>query len=950
MNNQADQTKLRRLQNRIRARKGLIGCGAQFSVALHYCGKLVYAGTDRWGQEEARTWTGVMSLACGADYIMALLEDGTLRVAGKPPFDPSLIRKVSCGRTFSVGESHLAVLLGNGRIVTLGDNRFGQCNTGSWPSVTDVVCGRTFTAGVTLPGQVFVVGGSRAFRDAVREWRNVAGLFTDEKGNHLYAITDEGRLLSTRRLPRETKKWRELVYVSSNGQAIWAVTTGGALLSTGKDVDLLSDRKQYVACSVGASHVLALTRDGQVLSVGSNDFGQCNTTRFGSLFPNFDELRVARRERSDHMTEQERRYQVALSDTARCRSRLACGKRITVCINAEGRVLTTAEFPTIRSWSQVRAVACGNAHVLGLHDNGTVSADGNNIDGCTDVSSWEKVKAVAARRYHSLGVTEDGQVLFTGRNDCGQGDVFQWTRVNRIAADDRYTVGVTYDGQILLCGDLPFDPSVITEEWRNPVSLVAASTHVACLYADGTVRTTLPTMNTHEWSGVRAIAAGEDLTLGLCYGGHVVAAGGADGISEGFSAWQQVVDIGCGDGYAAALTSDGRVLVVSRHGNGASASYPVVSPNGHRAWDMSEAGRWQGIIALACGPSHLAGLNENGQIQACGADEDGQCSAVNHFVVFRDPRQLYGYGQYGRHLEQEIQAHRAATLPKEESRPNLRETLSPVEAAVAMRGKFAIGMAHTLVLREDGTVSADGANDCGQQDLAAYESAVYVAAGPYRSAAILSDGRIVMSGRNSDGQSDARALNREVDGETGTVGERGSWVQISCGHSHTVALRSDGRVFSVGANPDGRCDTTSWQDVAEVCCGIRHTAARRADGTCLATGDNRYGQCNLEAWRDTVMVAAGEFHTAALCADGRVVAVGDNRKGQCNVEDLTDVVSIACLPESTLCVLADGRVIMRGGSGELNAAVESLRDVVALETCEHRVAVVTATQEMVLIP
>ena len=277
MNNQADQTKLRRLQNSIRARKGLIGCGAQFSVALHHCGKMVYTGTDRWGQEEARAWSGMIALTCGTDYIMALMEDGTLRMAGKPPVDPAHIRMLSCIRSVSVGGSHLAILLGNGRTVTIGENSRGQCNTTNWPSMTDVVCGHDFTAGITLSGQLFIVGGSRAFRYTARAWQNVAGIFTDETGTNLYAITDEGRLLSTAHLPHKAKKWRNLVYVSSNGQVIWAVTSNGALLSTKQDSQQLSHRKQYVACAVGAHHALALTKDGQVLSVGNNDFGQCNT-------------------------------------------------------------------------------------------------------------------------------------------------------------------------------------------------------------------------------------------------------------------------------------------------------------------------------------------------------------------------------------------------------------------------------------------------------------------------------------------------------------------------------------------------------------------------------------------------------------------------------------------------------------------------------------------------
>jgi alpha-tubulin suppressor-like RCC1 family protein len=271
-------------------------------------------------------------------------------------------------------------------------------------------------------------------------------------------------------------------------------------------------------------------------------------------------------------------------------------------------------------------------------------------------------------------------------------------------------------------------------------------------------------------------------------------------------------------------------------------------------------------------------------------------------------------------------------------------------------------MAHAIWLDADGCLHQEGANDCGQCDIPAYEHATYVAAGPYRSAAILESGQIVMAGRNNDGQGDAETLNREILAETfpsdipdalceslqGTDSVR--WKQVSCGHVHTAALREDGRVFAVGADPDGRCATSEWQHITDLCCGVRHTVGRRNDGKCVAVGDNRYGQCNVTDWNSIVAVAAGEFHTVGLCANGRLLATGDNRKGQCDLTDLIDVVAVTCLPEATLCVLASGRVVLRGGSGELNRDVDNLRDIIGVSACEHRVAAMTAMGELIILP
>ena len=940
MNHQTDQTKLERLQNRIRARKGLIGCGEKFSVALHSSGKLVYAGTDRWGQEEAREWANVLSFACGAGHIVVLLEDGTLRMAGYMPVDEEALGMLSCVRTVATGQNHVAALLGNGHTVAIGEDRYGQCHTENWPNMTDVVCGLRFTAGLTASGHVYVTGGSRMLRHTVRSWQNVAGIFTDHEGLNVYAITADGKLLSTANLPRKAEKWKNLVYVAAYRDSVWAVTANGQLVSTDDRVEDMSETKHYIVCDVSRSHLQALTRDGRILTAGKNDFGQCNTARMGEMYADFDEFSADRLTQVNRMMARDREYQVRMANAKRYKRHLVCGKGVTVCINAEGRVLSTAGNPDGGQGGAVRAVACGNAHIVMLHENGRVSADGNHVDGCTHVSDWENVKAIAAGEYHSLGLTEDGRVLFCGRNRYGQGDVTDWTRIGRLATTDRYTVGITYDGDIRIAGTPPFDPSLVDESWRAPIQISVAATHLVCLYADGTVKSTAHP--TEDWRGVRAIETGRDITLGLCYGGRVLAVGNPAYGQCDTSAWRSVVDIGCGDRYVVGLTADGRLLLagdLSALRSGETMYLRGNSPD-----------RWKDVMAIRCGAEHMIALAGNGQILSCGSDQEKQCTGSAHFTIFRDVRQLYGYGQYSRQIEMEIQAHRDSTEKKPKEKATPLAVRSPAEAAPLMRGRFDIGMGHVISLSEKGTIHTGGANDCGQGELTAYESAVQVAAGPYRSAAILSDGRIMMAGLNDEGQGDAHALNRELESTLDPSVRSYAWLQVSCGYTHTAALRSDGRVFAIGASPDGRCDTLLWRDVAEVVCGIRHTVACKKDGTCMAVGDDRYGQCNLQEWRDICMVAAGEFHTVALTSDGRVMAVGDNRKGQCEVEDLTDIISVACTPESTLCLRADGHVVIRGGSGEFNRAVEALQDIAALATCEHRIAAMSTTGEIHLIP
>lgn len=1327
-----DRTKLQKLQYRILIRKGLVCCGREFTAALHSRGRAVFLGADRFGQKGITAAEEIFSIFCNGTYTAAILKDGTVLFAGEELAEDRF-RTLSHLRALSCGKTHAAALLGNGRVVVTHGGWKHRREIAEWPDVTDVVCGRSFTAGLTADGEVAVAGGSLGIRRALEKWEQIAGLFTDAEGETVYGITVEGRLLSTSPLPRAVRGWRNLVFMAAANGKIYGVTATGQLRSTSRLGRRMDGEGFFVSCAAAVDHAVALTRDGHVLAVGRNEYGQCETRRCGVLFESFDEFSAERYAAHFQAETRERAYQTRLTEAHRYRSRLLCGQSFTACITADGRVLTTGGFGKAKHWTGVRALTCGNAHLVALCEGDTVRADGNDTDGCTAVSEWKRIKSVAAGKYHTLGVTEDGRVLFCGRNDQGQGDVTAWSGIRKVFAADAYTVGLGYDGTLRLAGQPPFDPEILDERWRSPTDIAVTATHMAALYPDGTVLSTRvcpasgkpgdgEVWDTVGWHGVRSIAAGKNLTVGLCYGGRVLTTGQYD-----VSQWRDVVSVACGDTYILGLTAEGGVL--------AAGEFPAeITPalgdtplpfRRHTAPIPADTASWRDVIALTAGHAHAAAMTTAGSVLTAGADTEGQCSSTTHFSLFRDVRQLYGYGKYRKtdeggegapreqssapthsgmstlvpfarfspHLRADAEAlsarltgsdshftalcdgilpvtycYETAALIRETEgeRPRsmmalgeetaflyadgtarLRDSQSPqaplkplpdklgdshfyrvrqvaggkshyavllwdgtvrcygdnsrgqcdtgdwrgitaifagsghtvglcadgtvvaagarqkennsrfrsatahlpranpcaveswtgitsvscgeevtvgvshdgrvfavgntlygqcntdgwrgvvsavtsgthtvalfgdghveavgrnesgeceteswshvvqiavmpeltlglrsdgkvlaagrhnevlhtLEAVRAMacfgtrrqlfimsdgtvrihvRGSeflpepvegvrlftpsprcsildrytpnaparhtakgvlttFAVGMAHTLTLGKGGAITATGAGDSGQLDLTGYGTALRVAAGHYHSAAILADGRIVLSGKNTYGQCDARALNRELDA-VGIAAEesRGgavpvvtepdpallpfAWKQVACGLNHTAALRTDGRVYAIGQNPDGRCDTRKWRNVTYLTCGIRHTVAVTAEGTCVATGDNRYGQCDTALWKHITMASAGEFHTVALRADGRVEAAGDNRKGQCHVEDLRDIISVACLPEATLCVTAEGRVIIRGGSGQHDKSVEALREVVAIHTCEHRIAALTVDRRLILIP
>jgi alpha-tubulin suppressor-like RCC1 family protein len=157
------------------------------------------------------------------------------------------------------------------------------------------------------------------------------------------------------------------------------------------------------------------------------------------------------------------------------------------------------------------------------------------------------------------------------------------------------------------------------------------------------------------------------------------------------------------------------------------------------------------------------------------------------------------------------------------------------------------------------------------------------------------------------------SLLSEVD-ETNVV-----FKKIVGGLNHTLALKSNNRMFITGSNLEGQLGMgdspefnqilqwqilpggRQWRDIA---CGARHSLAIATDGNIYACGENIYGETGVPGlfgvkiteWTLSLprpgepssqwkKIACGYFCSYALTEDGRLFAVGDNQFGQLGLED-----------------------------------------------------------------
>ncbi|MBQ4560931.1 MAG: hypothetical protein IJA55_01205 [Clostridia bacterium] len=179
-----------------------------------------------------------------------------------------------------------------------------------------------------------------------------------------------------------------------------------------------------------------------------------------------------------------------------------------------------------------------------------------------------------------------------------------------------------------------------------------------------------------------------------------------------------------------------------------------------------------------------------------------------------------------------------------------------------------------------------------------YAPKATISAGTFHAVGIKPDGSVVSAGANFNGQCD--------------VSEWNDVISVSAGDDFTIGLRSDFTVVAAGSNKYGACDIESWSDIVSVS-AYEHTVGLKANGTVVAVGWDKFGQCSKTVdWENIVAVAAGDGHTVGLCSDGTVVAVGSNESGQCNVEDWTDIIAVSAGIQITVGLKADGTVIATG--------------------------------------
>ena len=230
----------------------------------------------------------------------------------------------------------------------------------------------------------------------------------------------------------------------------------------------------------------------------------------------------------------------------------------------------------------------------------------------------------------------------------------------------------------------------------------------------------------------------------------------------------------------------------------------------------------------------------------------------------------------------------------------------------------ACGNYHTAAIKTDGTLWTWGQNNNGQlgdntttnrsspvQTVTFGTNWKLVSCGRYYTAAIKTDGTLWSWGNNSNAGSlgDNTRTNRSSPVQTVTFGT--NWKLVSCGREHTAAIKTDGTLWTWGRNAEGQLGdntttgksspvqtvtfATNWKLVSG---GSYNTVAIKTDGTLWTWGRNNFGQIgdNTTTHRSSPVqtvtfgtnwkyVSGGDRYTAAIKNDGTLWTWGFNSNG-----------------------------------------------------------------------
>ena len=609
---------------------------------------------------------------------------------------------------------------------------------------------------------------------------------------------------------------------------------------------------------------------------------------------------------TDKVPYQHKLYHFKVPFTAIGLKQPKAGRNLQLAFSAYGTAFPASPGPFIDA---------GFRHTVSLKLDGTLWAWGHNTDGqlgngstsnstspvqeSSTSADWE---AVSAGYSHTAALKSNGTLWAWGNNSNGQiGD--------GTAGNIRTSPVTVVDTAVDTDTDPDTDWVAVSAGGNHTLGLKSNGTLWAWGFnyngqlGDGTTNSSPTPVQVSGGSDWVAVAAGDSHTLALKSNGTLWAWGHnfygelGDGTRNDRDAPVQIgtqtdwVAVAAGSMHSAALRSDGTLWTwgfnaYGQLGDGTTEDQlsPVIVMDTVADPDTDPDTDW---VAVAVNDRFTMALKSNGTLWAWGYNLVGQLGDGTNFDSLEPVQEIT-------------------------SATNWRTVAAGYQHAVAAQSDDSLwtwGWNSSGQLGDGTTDNKNTPNYVGD----AIRRWMKIAAGEMHTIATMTDGTLWAWGYNADGQlGDNSTVNRNVPVQEYSRGF--DWIEVAAGLYHSVALKSNGSLWAWGLNNYGQLgdnttitkhapvrEYTNAEDWVAVTAGDYHTVALKSDGTLWSWGSNEYGQLGnnstvnssvaiQEYYQDTdwVAVAAGINHTLALKSDGSIWAWGHNEYGQLGIGSTID--------------------------------------------------------------
>lgn len=235
-------------------------------------------------------------------------------------------------------------------------------------------------------------------------------------------------------------------------------------------------------------------------------------------------------------------------------NRIAVGSTYSLYVDNKGTIKTYGDFSSTESFSSAVQVSAFDSHAAILKSNGTVvSSDGNS-----EVSEWSDIKYIAAGANHTVGVTNEGKVVCAGSEDACK--VSDWSNISTVYAGNEFTIALTNDGEVKTSGN---NTSAVSNQ-SNVAHVGISDNLIVLTKKDGTVSVypigSAESLDTSSWTNIQSTAVGTNLIAGLCKDGTVKLAYDDEEMVTKVASWKNIKYISANGSTLVGINASGNMV------------------------------------------------------------------------------------------------------------------------------------------------------------------------------------------------------------------------------------------------------------------------------------------------------------------------------------------------------------------------------------------------------